>query len=42
MNHTAVVAAEFLPDGRTLQILMADLDGSIHVLQFDPQSTLTS
>ena len=38
MNHTSVVAAEFLPDGRALQILLADVDGTVHVLQFDPHS----
>ena len=36
-----VVAAEFFPDGRALQILVADMAGTLHVLQFDPHSKLT-
>lgn len=31
-----VMAAEFLPDGNSLYIIVADADGHIHVLQFDP------
>lgn len=32
-----VVATEFLPDGKELFILAADADGSLHVLQYDPE-----
>lgn len=32
-----VMAAEFLPDGKQLDILVADGDCNIHVLQYDPE-----
>jgi cleavage and polyadenylation specificity factor subunit 1 len=32
-----VMAAEFLPDGKQLNILAADGDSNIHVLQYDPE-----
>ena len=33
-----VVAAEFLPQGRQLFITAADGDGTLHVLQYDPEN----
>ena len=33
-----VVAAEFLPQGRQLFIIAADGDGTLHVLQYDPEN----
>ena len=33
-----VTAAEFLPDGKNLYIIAADVDGDLHVMQFDPES----
>ena len=33
-----VAAAEFLPDGRGLCILLAGADTNIHILRFDPHS----
>ena len=38
-NRLEVVAADFLPDGNQLYIVVADADGNIHVLQFDPERT---
>jgi cleavage and polyadenylation specificity factor subunit 1 len=32
-----VMAADFLPDGKRLYILVADDAGNIHVLQYDPE-----
>jgi cleavage and polyadenylation specificity factor subunit 1 len=32
-----VMAADFLPDGKRLYILVADDDCNIHVLQYDPE-----
>ena len=34
-----VVAADFLPDGEQLYIVVGDGDGNLHVLQFDPERT---
>lgn len=34
-----VTAADFLPDGKQLYMVVADADCNIHVLQFDPDST---
>ncbi|KAK5187848.1 mRNA cleavage and polyadenylation factor subunit [Cryomyces antarcticus] len=34
-----VVAAEFLPWGDQLYIIVADAHGDLHVLQFDPEPT---
>jgi cleavage and polyadenylation specificity factor subunit 1 len=33
-----VIAAEFLPDGKQLFIIAADGDGTLHVLQYDPEN----
>jgi cleavage and polyadenylation specificity factor subunit 1 len=33
-----VIAAEFLPDGKKLFIISADGDGTLHVLQYDPEN----
>ena len=35
-----VMAAEFLPDEKQLDILVADGDCNIHVLQYDPEGKL--
>jgi cleavage and polyadenylation specificity factor subunit 1 len=32
------IAAEFLPDGKQLFIIAADGDGTLHVLQYDPEN----
>lgn len=37
-----VTAADFLPDGKQLYMVVADADCNIHVLQFDPDSTCAS
>ena len=37
-----VIAAEFLPNGRSLHILVADSDCNIHVLQYDPEGMASS
>lgn len=39
-EYLEVVAAEFLPDGSKLYILVADSDCKLHVLQYDPEGTL--
>ena len=36
-----VVAADFLPDGKQLYVVISDGDGKIHVLQFDPENPKT-
>lgn len=33
-----VITAEFLPDGKQLFIIAADGDGTLHVLQYDPEN----
>jgi cleavage and polyadenylation specificity factor subunit 1 len=35
-----VVAAEFLPYGKHLFILVADAESNLHVLQYDPERKL--
>ncbi|KAI4193345.1 MAG: hypothetical protein LQ350_008363 [Teloschistes chrysophthalmus] len=35
-----VLAADFLPNGKTLYLIVADADSVIHILQFDPKRTL--
>lgn len=35
-----VLNVEFLPDGKELYIVAADVDGNIHVFQFDPEREL--
>lgn len=32
-----VIAADFLPDGKQLYIVVADAECNIHILQFDPE-----
>lgn len=39
-SHMEVVASEFLPQDKQLNILVADSDKNIHVLQYDPESRL--
>ena len=41
-QHIEAVAAEFMPDGENLYILVADAEGVLHVLQFEPHSTVPS
>ncbi|KAI4267389.1 MAG: hypothetical protein L6R38_008283, partial [Xanthoria sp. 2 TBL-2021] len=36
-SHIEVLAADFLPDGKNLYLVVADADSNIHVLQFDPE-----
>lgn len=36
-EYLEVVAADFLPDGNKLYILVADSDCNLHVLQYDPE-----
>lgn len=36
-EYLEVVAADFLPDGNQLYILVADSDCNLHVLQYDPE-----
>lgn len=38
LENPAVLAAEFLPDGKQLFIISADDDGLIRVLQYDPEN----
>lgn len=40
-DYLEVVAADFLPDGDKLFILVADSDCNLHVLQYDPEGRLT-
>lgn len=37
LDYLEVVAADFLPDGRRLFIVVADSDCNIHILQYDPE-----
>ncbi|KAH2266319.1 mRNA cleavage and polyadenylation factor subunit, partial [Aspergillus fumigatus] len=41
-GYLEVVAAEFLPDGDKLFILVADSDCNLHVLQYDPEDPKSS
>lgn len=36
-DYLEVAAADFLPDGNKLYILVADSDCNLHVLQYDPE-----
>jgi len=36
-SNLEVLNADFLPDGRELFIVASDVDGHIHILQFDPE-----
>ena len=40
-KHIEVIAADLLPDGKQLYIMIADADCNIHILQFDPESRLS-
>ncbi|KAL8766924.1 MAG: hypothetical protein Q9209_006405 [Squamulea sp. 1 TL-2023] len=35
--HMEVLAADFLPDGKNLYLVITDADSNIHVMQFDPE-----
>lgn len=37
LDYLEVLAADFLPDGNKLFILVADSDCNLHVLQYDPE-----
>lgn len=37
MDELEVVAADFLPDGKKLYIIVCDGDCNLHVLQYDPE-----
>jgi hypothetical protein len=37
-SRMEVIASEFLPQDKQLNILAADSDKNIHVLQYDPES----
>jgi cleavage and polyadenylation specificity factor subunit 1 len=37
IDQLEVVAADFLPDGRKLYLLVSDSDCNLHVLQYDPE-----
>lgn len=39
-EYLEVVAADFLPEGDKLFILVADSDCNLHVLQYDPEGKL--
>ncbi|KAJ6145223.1 hypothetical protein N7470_009118 [Penicillium chermesinum] len=41
-EYLEVVAADFLPDGNKLYILVADSDCNLHVLQYDPEDPKSS
>ncbi|KAL8729979.1 MAG: hypothetical protein Q9181_004825 [Wetmoreana brouardii] len=36
-DHIEVLAADFLPDGKQLYLVVADTDSNVHILQFDPE-----
>ncbi|KAE8376192.1 CPSF A subunit region-domain-containing protein [Aspergillus bertholletiae] len=42
LDYLEVLAADFLPDGNKLFILVADSDCNIHVLQYDPEDPKSS
>jgi cleavage and polyadenylation specificity factor subunit 1 len=37
LDYLDVLAADFLPDGRKLYVVVADGDCNLHVLQYDPE-----
>ncbi|OAL38255.1 hypothetical protein AYO20_02314 [Fonsecaea nubica] len=41
LENPAVLAAEFLPDGKQLYIISSDEDGMLRVLQYDPENPKT-
>lgn len=40
-EYMEVIAADFLPDGDNLFILVADSDCNVNVLQYDPEGTFS-
>ncbi|KAL4888118.1 CPSF A subunit region-domain-containing protein [Aspergillus ambiguus] len=42
LDYLDVVAADFLPDGRKLYVVVADGDCNLHVLQYDPEDPKSS
>ncbi|KAF7593874.1 mRNA cleavage and polyadenylation factor subunit [Aspergillus hancockii] len=42
LDYLEVLAADFLPDGNKLFILVADSDCNLHVLQYDPEDPKSS
>ena len=40
-ENPEVIAAEFLPDGKSLYIISSDVDGQLRVLQYDPEDPKT-
>ncbi|OXV09323.1 hypothetical protein Egran_02911 [Elaphomyces granulatus] len=42
IDQLEVVAADFLPDGRKLYLLVSDSDCNLHVLQYDPEDPKSS
>ncbi|KAL9591984.1 MAG: hypothetical protein Q9179_007176, partial [Wetmoreana sp. 5 TL-2023] len=36
-DRIEVLAADFLPDGKQLYLVVADADSNVHILQFDPE-----
>lgn len=41
-DYLEVTAADFLPEGQKLYILVADSDCNLHVLQYDPEGQHTA
>ncbi|OAP60335.1 hypothetical protein AYL99_05337 [Fonsecaea erecta] len=41
LENPAVLAAEFLPDGKQLYLISSDEDGTLRVLQYDPENPKT-
>lgn len=39
MDELEVVAADFLPDGKRLYMVVADADSDLYILQYDPEGT---
>lgn len=40
-ENPEVIAAEFLPDGKSLYIISSDVDGQLRILQYDPEDPKT-
>lgn len=40
-ENPEVIAAEFLPDGKSLYVISSDVDGQLRVLQYDPEDPKT-
>lgn len=39
MDELEVIAADFLPDGKRLYMVVADADSDLYILQYDPEGT---